>query len=534
MIQLMGGLSLFLFGMKIGADGLKSGSGDRMKSLLGRMASGKMRGLTLGIFTTFLTQSSSATSVILVSLVNSALLTMKQTIPILLGAGIGTTLTVQLIAFRFFDYALLLVSVGVFLKLTLSGQGWRILADILLGFGLIFYGMKVMSAAMVPLKSHPGLAGLLISIKESPWLALAGATLVTAIVQSSGATIAILLSLALQGGNGFLESAIPLILGANLGTCITAFVGAAGCSRDAKRVALVQVIMKLSGIILVMFMIPWLAQLTVAITGQDPVRQIANTHTIFNVFLALLLLPLQSPISKLIVKIMPVRKEEKPYTPKYLDRSLLASPSIALEQARLEILRQGKLIRRQLDYLEPLFLNYSGILADTICNNDEKIDLLQKRISAYINLILVEKLPDRLTQEAERLFLINSDLESMGDVVVKNITPLAGKLSRKKFTFSENGEKELKSLFKKYKSLFDSFLGALKTADIRSLQNCRNSARRLRKQTETLRMSHLTRLTERRRQSIETSSIHLDLLDNIRHLCSYIKTMCNYYPETEL
>jgi len=156
-----------------------------MQIPLEKLASGRIRGLLLGILTTFLTQSSSATSAILVSLVNSSLLKMEETIAILPGAGIGTTLTIQLIAFRFFDYALLLVSMGVFLKLTLSGQGWRIPADILLGFGLIFYGMQVMPTAMIPLRTQPALSSLLLTLNESPWLSLAGATAVTAIVQSS-------------------------------------------------------------------------------------------------------------------------------------------------------------------------------------------------------------------------------------------------------------------------------------------------------------------------------------------------------------
>jgi len=533
-IQLVGGLAFFLYGMQVTSRGLQSGSGSGLTSLISRMTSNKPKGVFLGILVTLFTQSSSATSVILVSLVNTSIISLLQSLPVLLGAGIGTTLTVQLIAFRFFDYALILVAIGAFLIISGKRSTLKSAGEILLGFGLIFYGMKVMSVALAPLRSSPELQQILLYFKNNPWLALGVSTLFTAIVQSSGATIAILISFSIQGTTGgggteFLSAVMPMIFGANLGTCITAFLGSIGTKRAAKRVAIAQVLQKLTGVILFMFLIPILSKLVHSIYAGSAARQLANAHTVFNLAITLLLVPFVKQFAWLVEKILPIREEEIPFTPLYLDMSLINTPDIALDHARREILRQGRIVEAQLGRVIHLFDRGQRNIIEYTQLEDDKADLLQKAASRYLNTILSGRLDERLSVYAEVLFYINTDLESMGDIIVKNIVPLAVKLRRKRRLFSERGWKEIKSLHATTQRQLELFLNAFQHKTAAGMINIIHENERIQKKVNAFRRSHLKRLIEGQLNSLKTSSIHLDVLDNLRSINHSITALCYYF-----
>ena len=534
-IQLIGGLSLFLYGMKTCSAGLKAGSGKWLKKIINAMTANPVSGIFSGVLVTFFTQSSSATSVILVSLVNTTLIRLKQVLPVLLGAGIGTTLTVQLIAFKVFDYALILVAIGVLLSFT-SGKRQSLKAGgkIILGFGLIFYGMQIMSHALYPIRNNTELISILLYLKNYPLIALFAATLFTSIVQASGATLALLISFALQGSFGvtgvdFIEISLPMIFGANLGTCITAFIGSIGTSREAKRVAIAQLFQKSIGVALFFPLIPVMALLITSITGANQARQIANAHTLFNIALTLLILPLNRFVLFTVNKILPVKDKEKPFAPIYLDKSLLGTPDLAIDHAKMEILRQGKIVEKQIERISALFYKNDYKIIHLVSEEDEKADILQKAAAHYLNKITARDIGEKKSLITEKLFFINSDIESIGDIVVKNIVPLAKKLQRKPTTFSEQGWNEISSLHKAILKQMSTFLDAFAHDNLIQMRNIITAKRRINKKIEALKRSHLSRLQEGYKESIITSSIHLDLLDHFRKLNSSISGMCRYF-----
>lgn len=535
-VQLFGGLALFLYGMNLCSSSLKSGNSHWLNKQIKRLTKGKLRGTFLGILITLFTQSSSATSVILVSLVNTNLMRLKDTLPVLLGAGIGTTITVQLIAFRLSDYALLLIAFGVLLKYTKPRTLLHHAGELLLGFGMIFFGMHVMSSGLAPLKQAPELQQLLLYFRTSPWLALLVSTLATAVVQSSGATLAVLMSFtANANGNAelsnFLLTAMPMIFGANLGTCITAFLGSIGTSRESHRVAQAQLLMKLLAVIPLMFFVQPLADLVQTITSNNPSRELANAHTLFNLLATLLILPFTGRVMWLINRFYPIKKQEKPFDAIYLDKQLLATPDLALYQVRRELYRQGELVKDQLNRITRLFDRHERELIDQAVVEDDKTDRLQKAVSIYLNRLLAQQQSDTVTREAERLFFINSDLESTADIVVKNIIPLAEKFRTKQRAFSEKGLKELKNLERMVLEQLTLFLEGMLHQETPTLQQIESNSKRIQRRIDAYRSNHLKRLIEGKRETLKTSTIHLDLLDYMRKIENNISEMCRYYRE---
>jgi len=299
---LAGGLGLFLFGMDMMSSSLQRSAGGRMRSILGTLTSNRILGATVGAFVTMVIQSSSATTVMLVSFVQAQLMSFSQTLGVILGADIGTTITAQLIAFKLTDYALLMIAIGFGLKYMGRRQTIRNTGDVLLGFGMLFYGMAVMSKAMYPLRTYQPFLEMLSGL-ENPFIGILVGTIFTALIQSSSAFTGIIIVLAQQGFLT-LDAGIPLIFGANIGTCITAALASMNSGREAKRVALAHTLFKVAGVLLMITWIPVFADFVRSISPGGAIyhgdtvrlaqfipRQVANAHTIFNVSLGLFFLP---------------------------------------------------------------------------------------------------------------------------------------------------------------------------------------------------------------------------------------------------
>ncbi len=309
---LFGGLAFFLYGMEKMSEGMKQSAGNKMRSILAALTKNRVMALFIGAFVTMVVQSSSATTVMLVSFVQANLMSFAQSLGVILGADIGTTVTAQLIAFKFTDYALLLAALGFAMRLFAKSDNMKNIGDVILGFGVLFFGMKLMSDAMEPLRKYPFFIDLMKDF-ENPALGLLVGILFTAVIQSSAAFIGIAIVLAQQGLIS-LEAGIPMILGANIGTCVTAALASIDTTREAKRVALAHALFKIAGVVLFIFWIPSYADIIRAITGKfssGTAREIANAHTLFNVSLALLFLPFTGIFARIIIKILP-DKEEKP------------------------------------------------------------------------------------------------------------------------------------------------------------------------------------------------------------------------------
>ena len=321
-LGLFGGLALFLYGMNLMSNNLQEAAGERMRAILAAVTKNPFFGVLAGALATAVLQSSSATTVMTIGFVAAGLMGLRQAIPIIMGANIGTTITAQIIAFKLSDYVLGIVLVG-FLVMQLAKQGqMKYVGTAVFGFGLLFLGIDTMGAVMKPLAENPVFTDMIAQVTGVPVLGVLVGTLMTLVVQSSSATIAVLQNFAATPGvDGAsiigLEGAIPILLGDNLGTTITALLAAIGQSRDAKRVALSHCILNLSGCLLFVWLIGPAAAVVAAISPAGPeveviARQIANAHTLFNVTMTVLWLPLVSVMVKIVMAILP----EKPRRPR--------------------------------------------------------------------------------------------------------------------------------------------------------------------------------------------------------------------------
>jgi len=300
--ELLGGLSLFLYGMKLMTDSLKASTGDKMKDILRSLSSSKFIALLTGIFVTGVLQSSAVVSVMVVGFVSSGLMSFKQTLGILLGAGIGTTLTSQMVAFDVTKYSLWLVTIGFAMRTFSSKQMMEYYGIGTLGLGLVFYGIDVMSASMVPLRSYEPFLNILVKM-SNPLLGIIVSSIFTAMIQSSTATVGIVMALASQKLIT-LKAGVSLILGANIGTGITAILAGLSSTREAKRVALANILFKVAGVLVVL---PFLSQFMgfLQSTSSEMPRQLANAHTFWNIGVALVFLPLSDRIAELVVRLLP-------------------------------------------------------------------------------------------------------------------------------------------------------------------------------------------------------------------------------------
>jgi len=334
---LLGGMGMFLYGMEMMSDGMKMTAGDSMRAILEKLTSNRFIAVFIGAFVTMVIQSSSATTVMLVSFVNSGLLNFAQALGVVLGSNIGSTVTAQIVAFKVTDYALLLIAAGSGMSLFAKKDTVKHLGFVILGFGLLFYGMKVMSDTMKPLRTDPTFNSILTSF-ENPFLGIIAGAVFTALIQSSSATTGIVITLA-SSGSITLEAGIPLILGANIGTCVTAILAGLNASRDAKRVAIGHVTFNIIGVLLFCFWIPYFADF-IAQTSDNVPRQIANAHTIFNIMATIIFIPFTPFISKTIIRYFPDKEElrniEQPAILN-LDEKVLDQPGAAINSAQAEI-----------------------------------------------------------------------------------------------------------------------------------------------------------------------------------------------------
>jgi phosphate:Na+ symporter len=438
-MTLVGGLAVFLYGMEQMAEALKKVAGDSMKTILAKLTNSRIMGLITGAFVTAVIQSSSVTTVMLVGFVTAGLMSLSQAIGVILGADIGTTITAQIVAFKVTKYALLLVAVGFGLIFTGKQERIKQYGHLIMGLGLIFFGMGIMSEGMHPLRSYQPFIDLMQNVSH-PLIGILVATLFTSLVQSSSATMGVVIAMALQGLIT-LEAGIALALGANIGTCATAGLAAIGKPREAVRVAVAHVTFKIVGVMLIFPFIPQLADLVreispaaeAGLVGMDKLaaetpRQIANAHTIFNIGIAGLFLPFAGLFARFcewIVPDRPLAQEEALVRPTYLDEELIATPSLALERARFEIGHMGEYVNRMLTDSIPAFLEGDRERIKEISAIDDKVDFLYAEIVAYLGKVSRQQLTASQARELSNLLSAVNDLESIGDIIETDAVDLA-------------------------------------------------------------------------------------------------------------
>jgi len=459
--QSLGGLGLFLFGMKIMSEGLQKVAGNKMRKILGIVSNNRFVGCGVGALVTSVIQSSSATTVMLVSFVDAGLMSFVQATGVVLGANIGTTVTAQLIAFKITAYALPAIAAGVILKFFLGRKKWVYVGDVLLGFGLIFFGLATMQDGFAPLKDHPSFVALFTQFNAddvvSISLCILVGTIMTMILQSSSATIGVTMALASQGLLNF-DASVALILGDNIGTTITAQLASIGASINARRTARAHAIFNVLGVLLIITFFPLFLKTVIWITGHmmdigppdllvhgenlNIGRYIANAHTFFNVVSAMFFLVFLHYLVKVTCWLVPEKKEAQTIDElrhiKYIHSKYIDTPSVAIVQARAEIVRMGEAV--QLMYNEVVHSLRDRKLKDLSKwrQREDIIDSLQKEITQFLTNVMQKRVSPEESKEIASLMRMANNLERAGDGV-ENIAQLIEELHEQNLHLSEGG-----------------------------------------------------------------------------------------------
>ena len=535
-IGLFGGLGMFLYGMEMMSDGMKMTAGNSMRSILKKLTSNRFIAVFVGAFITMIIQSSSATTVMLVSFVNSGLLNFVQALGVILGSNIGSTVTAQIVAFKVTDYALLLIAVGSIMTLFSKKDSAKHIGFVILGFGLLFYGMKVMSDTMKPLRTDPTFNIILTSF-ENPFLGIIAGAVFTALIQSSSATTGIVITLA-SSGSITLEAGIPLILGANIGTCITALLAGLKATRDAKRVAIGHVLFNVIGVLVFCFWIPTFADLVAQTTDNVP-RQIANAHTIFNIVSTMLFIPFAPFISRTIIRYFPdkekLRNIEKPAILN-LDEKVLSYPTAAINNAQAEISGVVGLTERVVGSLVSPFItdkdqsdveNPELNLITGLHQRLEKIKYLNENISNYLIKISQQDLTSHQSREVFALVSATNYLNSINDTVKIKFENLIGKKESLDEGFSDAGQEEIlvyhAKLLKQIKRLNKYFV----KYDRGKATKIMKKGKKYKDLEEKYRLEHFKRVSGNVSVSVATHQLHVELMDMLKQINTFIELIAS-------
>ncbi len=417
---LIGGLALFLLGINYFSESLKKLSSHQIKLILEKVTASPLSGTLIGLAVTALIQSSSATTVLTVGFVNSGLMNLSQAIGIVYGANIGTTVTAQIMAFNIADYALPILSIGIFVMIFAKKDLPKNIATLMVGFGMLFFGMLMMKNAIMPFKNSPLLSDIFVKFSSHPILGVLAGMFITMIIQSSSATVGLTLAL-IQAGLLTIDSAIPIILGDNIGTCITAALAAIGGNISAKRVAAAHFGFNIIGTIWALILLVPYKNLVILFTKYvtlttDPVRQAANAHTLFNLTNTILFLPFTKYYTKFIEFLFKGKIEKNEYSTIYLEKSLLKSPFIALEAIVKELNRGLSISHKGLEQFKN-WLNSKNqkVNLEILIKNEKILDIIQYEITYYITLMANSEAGEKVAIAIPKLLHATNDLERIGD-----------------------------------------------------------------------------------------------------------------------
>ncbi|MBN2537576.1 Na/Pi symporter [candidate division WOR-3 bacterium] len=519
-IELLGGLALFLFGLYYGSKGLRRLAGGRLRQLLFSLTSNRVLGALVGVVVTVVFQSSGATTVLLIGMASAGILGLGQALGVILGADIGTTITVQVLAFRLFDYALAVAVLGFILmnahrRLRDAGQA-------IFGFGLVFFSLKVVLTATEPLNHVPQVTGALAGLGAHPWLGLLFALVFTALVRSSAATIGIVVGLSFSGLID-LAGAVPFILGANIGTSFAAVLASWRTGVEARRIAFGHVLFKVIIVGACLPLLPWLTQLVAATAGDLP-RQVANAHTLINLAALVLFLPLLTPYRKLIERLVRPRPGES-FGPRYLAGGAVESPELAVAQATREVLRMADRVQRMYHRALAVFIERDKTGRREVVATDDQVDRLETDIIGFLARISQEELNEEQSRKTAALYHVTDHLEHIADIVSKSLMAHARKRIEEGLAFSDEGIEEIRGFHAEVGKNIQAAIACITTWDqqlARRLAACKDwgNARQ-----HELQARHLERLCQGLKPTLDTSSVHLDFiadLERVNFHCSRI------------
>ena len=520
-VELLGGLGLFIFGMKMMGEGLEKAAGDKMKNLLEALTKNRFMGVVVGTAVTAIIQSSSATTVMVIGFVNAGLMNLVQTTGIIMGANIGTTITAQLIAFKLTKIAPVAVFLGIILIFFAKKRSLKKFGEILAGFGILFMGLSLMSEAMYPLRESESFANFMIRF-ENPLFGVLAGCLVTVLVQSSSASIGLLQALAMQQLIG-LEGAIFILFGQNIGTCVTAVLASIGANATAKRAAGFHLLFNIVGTSLFMLLI-WVGVPFVpfvkSLSGADTVRQIANAHTVFNVATTIILFPLAGQMVKLVEWILPAKPEDiSDKKLKYLDMLILETPPIAVGQILKEIDRMSVLARDNVEKSIQAFIHKDEALIAEVFKREDTINFLNREITRYLVKVNGLDLPNHDLTLVGGLFHVVNDIERIGDHA-ENLAEYAEYSIDNRLNYSEIAMEEVSEMKDRVLSMLDDALEAFNTRDKTLVQKIEPQEQHIDEMKAQLRTKHIQRLNCDQ-CSPGSGVIYLDVISNLERIADH-------------
>lgn len=513
----IGGLGLFLFGIQIMASGMQKAAGDRFRRILEVLTTKPILGVLTGIVVTLLIQSSSTATVMVVGFANAGLMNLSQAISVIIGANIGTTVTAQIVSFKVSVLAFPAIGIGSLLNFFGRRRFHRYLGQTVLGFGLLFLGMTTMSNGMSPLRELQAFHNLLAQFSSYPLLGILCGAVFTALIQSSSAATGVIIALTMQDLIPF-HSAVPLILGTNIGTCVTAILASIGANVAARRAAVAHVLFNIIGVILAYLLLTPFMELIVHTASTVP-RQVANTHTAFNLFNTVIFLIFLNPFTRLICRIVPGEDKKIEFGPKYLDKRILKTPAVAIGGAKQELLRMAGIAREMLEESMQVFLKNDLKKIKHIEQMEDLVDGLEKEINIYLADLSQHSMSKEQSGLVAGFLSAANDLERIGDHAT-NITQLSELKTEERLPFSSTALEEITILYNKVDTMLAGAIRAFEQEDVKLAREIVAEDDEIDAQEKTLRKRHIERINTKKCYPA-SGVIYLDLLSNLERVADH-------------
>ena len=512
---IFGGLGLFLYGMKLMSDGLENIAGERLKGILEKITSNKIMGVLVGTIVTAVIQSSSATTVMVVSFVNAGLMSLVQATGVILGSNIGTTITAQIVSFNLEVVAPIFIGIGAILMLSSKKKKIKDIAVISVGFGILFMGMGLMSSSMKPIAELENFKEIIIIMGRYSILGVLVGVIMTAIVQSSSATTSILVALA-AAGTIDMKIAFPIVLGCNIGTCVTAIIASLTANKTAKKAALLHLLFKIFGTIIFLPLSVYVVKVVAYLTPNNLGRQVANAHTIFNIVITLVVLPISGYFVKFVNKVLPDEEEKEVCGAIYLDKKLLETPVVASTQVIKETIRMAKISRDNFQLAMKAFFygDYENIKG--VYENENIINTLEREITEYLIALSQHNLTKENAELVSEVYHTINDIERIGDHA-ENIVELATSKFNNNIEMSKQALKEIEEIFEATLDSLDIAIKCFSNYDINNDKVVNEVEDRIDMLEKQFRNNNIARLNSK--QCYASSGVmFFDLLSNLERI----------------
>ncbi len=519
-IGVFSGLGLFIYGMKIMSSGLQKAAGNKLKSIIKALTINRFMAVIVGMVVTMIIQSSSATSVMVVGFVNAGIMKLTQAVGVIMGANIGTTITSQLIALDLVSIAPIFVAIGVLLQMTQKQSKIKNTAEVLIGFGILFIGMGMLKNSLSPLETIPEFKEMLVTYGSHPVMGIVIGFVLTLILQSSSATMGILIALASVGLIPF-NAALYIIYGENIGTCTTALLSSIGSDRKAKQVAVMHLSFNIIGTAIFMLILNGpLTRAVYFLNSTNVASQIAHAHTIFNITNVVIMFPFAPLLIKLAQFIVPDKEDEQEEKLYHLDERILETPSIAIKNTLIELVNMAEKAKDTLESsINALLKHDKDDIMDTF-DSESVVNSYQKKIMHYLNEISKRPISDSDKDALLNMYKIVNDIERVGDHA-ENIAELAGECIDKEIQFDDKTIEDMKFVIDKVLVAYYKTIEAMKVSKV-DVEEILAIEKELDYLKESSRLSHIERMSNND-SSIESGIIYLDLLSNLERVSDHCK-----------